>query len=283
MTKFTYSVVIPSWKGIPLLKKNLPAVLNLSAEEVIIVDDFSPDNDIDFLKQNFPQVKVSRNERNYGFGTTVNRGVAQATTDIVVLLNLDVNPAPDLISRLNKHFQDPRVFAVSFAEQEFGPNLLTFTSGYLTHTPIQPTPRVISPTLWVSGGSGAFRRQYWHQIGGLDPIYDPFYWEDIDLCFRASQKGWLNLWDPQARVEHVHESTIGKHVSPKYKKRIQERNHLIFTWKYLSFWQWPSHLLHLTIRLIKHPGYAMIVGMALARIFLMAIADKPSTINNPAN
>ncbi len=266
MAKFTYAVVIPSWNGVDLLKQNLPSVLKLPLKEIIVVDDHSPQNDSDFVTQNFPQVKVLRNEKNYGFGTTVNRGVAAASADIIIALNLDASPSPDIIKHIDHHFHDPQVFAVSLAETQFGPTSLTFTSGYLTHEPISPRPRQTSPTFWVSGGSGAFRREYWNELGGLDPIYDPYYWEDIDLCYRAQQRGYQTLWEPKAHVDHIHESTIGVHVPPKRKLRVQERNHLIFTWKYLSWRQWPIHLLCLLIRLIKHPGYFRIFFMALFRI-----------------
>lgn len=264
----TYSIVIPSWKGISLLKQNLPAVLKLPAMEVIVMDDASPENDIEFLQQNFPQVKAYRNEKNFGFGTNVNRGVAKATGDIIILLNLDARPAPDLLSHLEQHFLDPKVFAVSFAEQEHGPSRMIFKDGYISHQPILPIPATTSSTFWVSGGSGAFRRSTWNELGGLDPIYDPFYWEDVDLCIRASQSGYQLLWEPQARVEHHHESTIGKHIKPTFKTRIQERNHLLITWKHMTLAQWPVHVFFLIKRMIQHPGYLRIMTMALSRKFL---------------
>lgn len=262
----TYSVVIPSWKGIALLKQNLPAVLKLPVSEVIVVDDASPENDADFLREHFPQVKVFRNEKNFGFGTTVNRGVSQATSDIVILLNLDAKPSPQLLNTLTQDFSERDVFAVSFAEPEFGPSRMIFRNGYIAHEPVIPRPQSLSPTFWVSGGSGAFRRSLWNQLGGLDPIYDPFYWEDVDLCVRAAKAGYRLLWDPQATVEHQHESTIGKHIQPLFKTRIQERNHLLLTWKHMHLSQWPVHLIFLIKRLILHPGYLRIVFMALKRL-----------------
>ncbi len=265
MAKFTYSVVIPSWNGINHLKINFPQIFKLPVNEFIIIDDHSPQNDYRYIQKHFPTVNVMRNEKNFGFGTTVNRGVALATTDIVILLNLDAVPALDILNYLDDDFKNPEVFAVSLSESQFGPTEQTFSQGYITHRPILPRPTTVTKTMWVSGGSGAFRKKYWDQLQGLDSIYDPFYWEDIDICTRATHRGWINLWDPDACVQHEHEKTIGVYIDKNYKTKIQERNHLLFTWKFLSISQWTIHLFFLFFRLIKHPGYFRIVFHALTR------------------
>ncbi len=265
MTKFTYSVVIPTWNGLDHLKTNLPQILKLPVNEFIIIDDHSPQNDYQYIKNYFPDVIVRRNEKNFGFGTTVNRGVALATSDIVILLNLDAIPSLDILHFLDTDFSDPSIFAVSLSEPQFGPTVASFSQGYITHNPMIPRPKVITQTMWVSGGSGAFRKKYWDQLQGLDSIYDPFYWEDIDICMRASKLGWINLWNPNAHVQHEHEKTIGVYVDKTYKIKIQERNHLLFTWKFLTFQQWPIHIFFLFLRLIKHPRYSKIIFFALKR------------------
>jgi hypothetical protein len=56
-------------------------------------------------------------------------------------------------------------------------------------------------TAWVSGGSGAFRRLMWNTLGGMDPIYNPFYWEDIDPEIKANFSGiFSNCLDSKRQV-----------------------------------------------------------------------------------
>ena len=63
-----------------------------------------------------------------------------------------------------------------------------------------------------------------------EKLLSPFYWEDIDLCYRAAKRGYINLWEPRGKVVHKHESTISKF--PKiYVARVKERNQLLMLWK----------------------------------------------------
>jgi len=260
-----WSIVIPLYQTIPFIDRNLPQILKLGADQIIMVDDASPDNDAEHVKQNYPQVEIYRNEKNLGFGSTVNRGVSYATGDYLLLLNIDTFPEQDILPILEKDFQDPDVFGVSLAEQECGPTKMIISDGYIAHAPITPRPTKITDSFWISDGSGAFRKSMWDQLDGFDPLYDPYYWEDIDLCYRARQRGWKSLWNPDAHIQHYHGSTIGKATDPILKSRIQERNQLLFTWKHLppKFWTW--HLAHLIKRTILHPGYARVIAMALQK------------------
>jgi GT2 family glycosyltransferase len=261
------SVIIPAWRGIELLRQNLPAILKLKADQVIVVDDASPTNDGEYIKQNFPDVSVLTNAHNLGFGRSVNRGVSQADGDIILLLNQDVNPSKDLLKYLEPDFQDDQVFGVSLAEEQFGPSEGIFANGYIAHRPIKPVPKKPTSTFWVSGGSGAFRKSIWDQLGGFDPLYDPGYWEDVDLCYRALKQGWKLLWDPRAQVEHEHETSFGsKAFGQLRKQRLQERNQLLFTWKNLQDHNLRrQHFAQLVQRVVKHPGYLRIVWAASTR------------------
>ena len=66
------------------------------------------------------------------------------------------------------------------------------------------------PTLFASGGHSAYRRDRFLEMGGFDPLFAPFYWEDVDLCYRAWKRGWKILFEPRSAVLHDHQSTIGK-------------------------------------------------------------------------
>ena len=193
------SVVIPSYNGRSLLEKNLPAVLkacttwNNSDWEIIIVDDASTDTTVSWLKQTYPRIKVIQNFTNLRFARSVNKGVAAAQGEIVILLNNDVKPQPDFILPLIKHFQDKAVFAVGCLEKNGG--ILggrgegKFSRGFIIHW--RPRNQDSKDTLWVTAGSAAFRKSIWDQLGGFDPLFRPAYDEDRDLSYNALKSGFI--------------------------------------------------------------------------------------------
>ena len=87
----TVTIQILSWDGRPLLEEFLPSVLEaVGSNEVVVVDNGSTDDTVEFLRTKFPRVRVVQLDRNYGFSGGNNRGMKQVTTDIVVLLNNDM-------------------------------------------------------------------------------------------------------------------------------------------------------------------------------------------------
>lgn len=251
------SIIIPNWNGRELLEKNLPSVLaSAKGAEIIIVDDASTDESVAFLQKEFPQVKVIEKERNEGFASTVNTGVAAAKGDIVVLLNTDVRPEKGFLAPLVKHFEDSRVFAVGCMDRSHekevilrGRGVASWKKGFFVHARGEVDA---TTTAWVNGGSGAFRKSYWEKLGGMDTLYNPFYWEDIDLSYRALKAGYALVFEPKSVVDHFHEEGKIKSAYTKYKvKQIAYRNQFIFIWKNLTDKKiMRDHLLWLPIRLL---------------------------------
>ena len=268
------SVVIPNYQGQNLLEKNLPKVMVASKNpkndivEIIVVDDGSIDGSVNMLKRQFPQIKLILHKKNKGFVCSVNDGVRAATRDFVCLLNTDVIPSFDFLEKVLPHFKRGEVFGVSL--NEIGANW-TWTKGIFQEGNIGyergPKDDKVHETFWVSGGSGVFRKSLWTLLGGMDEkLFSPFYWEDLDLCYRATKRGYRVLWEPGAGVEHKHESTMSL-LPQGYVARIKERNHLLFNWKNLTSPNlFRKHLGGLVGRVLKHPGYIRIVLMAVPKL-----------------
>jgi len=231
-----FSIVIPNWNGQKLLEKNLPAVLATGANEVIIVDNGSTDGSVELLKQlkiKSSMVRTIELEKNYGFSYACNLGVKEAKSEIVVLLNNDVVPEKDFLTPLVEDFQASKVFAVSLNEPQWSWAKGQWVKGFVEHQPGKKTNKV-HISFWAGGGSGAFRKSVWEKLGGLDEIFAPFYWEDIDLSYRAWKRGYQVLWEPKSVVHHQHESTIGFHFSKSYIDFISQRNQLLFVLKNIT-------------------------------------------------
>lgn len=271
----TLSIIIPNWNGERQLKKNLPILFNVLAKykgesETIIIDDKSEDNSRKYLKsliannkKSLPEIKLIFNEQNLGFGRSVNKGVKNARYEIVFLLNTDVEVKEGCFEHLLPHFQKKDVFAVG-ANADWLVARGHFLEGYLdisSPKKMARTSQKAQPSFWVSGGHSAFKKELWEKLGGLEPLYAPFYFEETDLCYRALKRGWQVLWEPKAPVLHKHEeSVIRQNFSPNYIDFIAQRNQLIFVWKNITDKKmFAEHKKYLKKRLAKKPSYLKVV------------------------
>ena len=264
------SVVIPTYNGLNLLKKHLPAVIDSlrDADEVIIVDDCSTDLSFGYLKEKY-QLKQDQNThfftgyispdekialtivstpKNMRFAGAVNLGVQVATGDYIFLLNNDVSPKKDVLEHLLPHFDDSKCFAVGCKEYEqdetgevSGKNILWFDRGRFMHA--RAPKMTTGETAWVSGGSGLYDREKWLLLSGFDNRFYPAYWEDIDLSFRARKRGWQVLFEEKAIVFHKHESTHQNVFGAKKIRTISLKNGAAFTAKHASLSQYLQYLL----------------------------------------
>lgn len=291
------SIIVPNFNGNNLLKENLPKIIRaivfcqkkikISAE-IIIVDDKSTENSIEEIKKYTDQIniknilfKISENEKNLGFASTINRGVKNSNGEIIILLNTDVAPHEDFLPFLIQHFKDEKFFAVGCLDEsiENGKTILRgrgigkWEKGFLRHA--RGEVNNIN-TLWVSGGSGAFRKKIWDKLGGFNEIFSPFYWEDIDLSYRAQKSGYDILFEPKSRVVHKHEEgSIKKNYSSSRIKTIAYRNQFIFVWSNITDLNYIfSHvywLPHHFIKAIVKKDVAFLIGFFSAFILLPKI------------
>lgn len=272
MDKYTASIIIPNYNGENLLPKYLPYICQAAKNpknrviEIIVVDDCSTDRSVSVISSNFPQVKLIRHKVNRGFSAAVNTGVRGAKGNIVVLINTDVAPKPDFLEDIIEDFSDSSVFGVSLHEKGYSWAKGAFENGFIVHKLGAESDKK-ETTFWVSGGSGAFRRRIWIELGGFDEkLYSPFYWEDVDISYRAAKRGYQLLWEPKACVTHEHESTVGT-LNRVWVNRILERNQLLFIWKNITSKSLiRKHFVGLFKRVIRHPGYLRVVLAALSKI-----------------
>ncbi len=245
------SIIIPNWNGHDLLEKFLPflmAALSGNPEnEVIVIDNASSDESVQFLRANYPQLKVLKMERNLGFASAANVGVQAATNDIVVLLNNDMRVEPDFLPPLLENFTDPLLFAVSSQiflsdhskrREETGLTETWWQAGRLRvgHR-IDTDLHVAYPCAYAGGGSSAFDRRKFLELGGFDSLFHPFYYEDTDLGLLAWKRGWKVLYQPASVVHHQHRGTIGKNFSAAYINGVVKKNALLYCWKNIHDWK----------------------------------------------
>lgn len=238
---YPISIIIPVYKNYEMFFKYLEINKKyFEGCEVIVMNDYPEENIVTPVQQIFPDAIVVNNKQNLGFAGNVNRGVLKSTRDYIFLMNSDVVLIDNSFLHSLDHFKkDQNLFAVGFAQIEkdskiVGANHAYFSNGLINHSSLVPNPYSLVPIFWAEGGSSLFRKKLFINLGLLDELYNPFYWEDIDLSYRAWKAGYKILYDPYAKVEHHHESTIGKYFDKSKILKIAFRNQLIFHWKNLT-------------------------------------------------
>ena len=293
------SIIIPNYNGQDLLAQNIPAVVKAlqsykgGKREIVIVDDASKDDSLNVLselRQKYGSEKliftILKNKKNKGFSETVNKGVSHASGEIVILLNSDVFPHEDFLNSLLPHFTNPGVFAVGCAEENFeegkivirGRGVGLWKRGLLMHRKGRNDK---TRTLWVSGGSGAFRKSIWEKLDGLDPLFAPFYWEDIDLSYRALKAGYLVLFELESLVIHEHDKgAIQSGFKQQKITTTSYRNQFMFAWKNISDTTiLVKHILWLPILIllsIKNGNFLLLSGLfeAISKLRVVLKARK---------
>jgi len=273
------SIVIPTWNGRELLATFLPSVVAAAgSSEIVISDDGSTDGTAAWLAAAFPQVRCVVSAVNRGFAPAANAGVEAATAPIVVLLNNDLEVAADCLAYVEEWFDDPRLFGVSFRafdlpERTFatGGKLGRFRRGFWETWRNYEEGTGHDRSFMLVGGFCAFRREAFGEMGGFDPIFAPYYSEDLDLSYRARKRGWALGYEPRAKVYHARSSSVNRHSQRFRREAVIERNRLLFHWRNLDAGRLGVHLLWAHALLLQmllkgrfayHAGYLQ----ALARV-----------------
>lgn len=257
------SIIIVTWNNRDLLGRCLRAV-ELAVDqfrfpvEVLVVDNGSVDGTKEYLSATYPKVLVISLDENYGFGPATNIGVQRTSAPLVVMLNDDIIVEPNFLKPMAEHFADDNVFAVApkmilDGKTVGGRTVANFRRGFFNLLVVHDLDEVAANNLLVGGGAGMFRRDYFLSIGGFDSLFWPFYYEDLDICYRAWKRGWKLLAEPKSIIYHAHATTIGKRFSAEYVQAIAERNFLLFHWKNISnSWWLIQHFGFLFYRVIIH-------------------------------
>lgn len=249
------AVVILNYNGQSYLEQFLPSVLEHSENvQIVVADNGSNDDSITFMKEHYPAVTLLELPDNYGFCGGYNRALKQIEATYYVLLNSDVEVAPEWLTPLvdwlkadDKHAVcQPKMLAYhqkSHFEHAGGAGGFIDYLGYpfcrgrifnITEED-QGQYNDTIPIFWATGACFAIKASLYHQMGGLDELFFA-HMEEIDLCWRLQRAGYTIGYCGNSKVYHVGGGTL-QQESPR-KAFLNFRNGLFLLYKNL-----PSHKL----------------------------------------
>jgi GT2 family glycosyltransferase len=240
------SVVMTNWNGKEILSQTLPTVLDAvhydtdNYYEVLLIDDCSADGSAEYVRQSFPEVTVCGTPRNLGSIEAANFGVSKAMHPFILLLNSDMKLSKDAPAVLARHMEKEDVFAVTPAVYDWSNAFLYgnrggyFRFGHFSQFE-KPENDTSTQTLFACGGAFLFRKKIFQELGGYDSaLYHPYYYEEIDISYRALKRGCRIIYEPQARVFHKIQGSISKDSRYREIRYISGRNNYLFTWKNIT-------------------------------------------------
>ena len=215
-------VVVVAYNSSDVIERCLAACVNLP---VVVVDNASSDRTCELVGR-WPAVRLIANTKNLGFAAAVNQGVAALDTELILLLNPDVEletPIDALETACagqgaglaSGKLRDTQGLAqAGFTLRRF-PTPLTLVfeilgiNRLLPSNPLNRQYRCLDVDLSVAseadqppGAFLMFRREVWHRLGGFDTQFYPIWFEDVDFCKRAREQGHKIQYVPQVTAKH---------------------------------------------------------------------------------
>ena len=245
------AVIILNWNGRKLLEQFLPVASRYSITEdadLIVADNGSTDDSVEWVKVHHPEVKVLSFSENYGFAEGYNKAIKQTQYKYTILLNSDVEvtedwtrPLLDFMRRNSdvgalqpkiRSWKERTKFEYAGATGGYLDKLgYPYCRGRLFDSIEEDHGQYdgkVGDICWASGAALMVRTDIYLKVGGLDARFFA-HMEEIDLCCRIHGAGYRVVAVPDAMVFHVGGASLAQ-GNPK-KTYLNFRNNLLLLHK----------------------------------------------------
>ncbi|MCD7715617.1 MAG: glycosyltransferase family 2 protein [Lachnospiraceae bacterium] len=268
------TIVIPNLNGMRYLGSCLESLTRQTRRDfsVILIDNGSQDESVEFVRLHFPEVTVRRFETNKGFCAAVNEGIRLSVTPYVILLNNDTVCEETFVEELVRAMEEGPADLFSCAAkmvQMDMPDRMDNAGDYYCALGWAFARGKGKPAADYDRECGIFsscaaaaiyRRDVFDEIGLFDETHFA-YLEDLDIGYRARIAGYRNEYAPKAAVRHVGSATSGS-VYNAFKVRYSSRNNLYLIYKNMP---WAQIIFNLPLLL---PGFLIKMVFFAAKGFL---------------
>ena len=237
------SIIIPTRNGFALLKRCIESIFektDYSDFEILIIDNGSDDVvTLRYLQkiQENDRIKVIRDDRPFNYAALNNAGVKQATGEVIALLNDDLEVINDgwlremvsLAIRTETGAVGSKLYYPDDTLQHAG--VITGLGGVAGHSH-KHFPRenpgfcgrlLLTQNLSaVTAACMVVRKAVFESVGGFDEENLSVAFNDVDLCLRIREKGFVNVWTPYAELYHYESATRGYEDTPEKQARFSK-------------------------------------------------------------
>ncbi|MBN2072061.1 MAG: glycosyltransferase [Candidatus Krumholzibacteriota bacterium] len=246
----THNSLVPVEKCLESLEACPPS----GSYETIVIDNASSDGCADMIEESFPRCMVIRNEENRGYSRGVNQGIDLSISELILILNPDIEVRDGSIDRLARFMNDNRSAGMAGSKLLYPDGRLqyscrafyTIKALFLRRTflgRIFPKARALREHLmidydheqarkvdWLIGACLMVRREAIEKVGKMDERFF-LYFEDTDWCYRMNQHGWDVYYIPDSVMTHRYERSSARSV---FKKPFLM--HLLSLLRYYEKW-----------------------------------------------
>ncbi|MEG0090774.1 MAG: glycosyltransferase family 2 protein [Oscillospiraceae bacterium] len=240
------SIIIPNLNGEGWLQSSIESCINQRFKydyEIIVIDNGSKDNSVEIIKAcaaKFNNFVFLQNDDNTGFSYAVNQGINHSTAEYAVLFNNDAFAQEDFLQELvDMADSDENIFSVgSLMIQHYHRELCDDAGDYvplfgwtckrgdgLSKDRYQTPQRIFT----ACGGAALYRKSILEEIGLFDVSFFA-YGEDVDLGWRANNRGYKNMFCPKAVCYHICSATTGGRYN-EFKSVQSGKNTLLLLYK----------------------------------------------------
>jgi len=244
------AVVILNWNGRALLEQFLPSVVKNSTDaELYVIDNASTDDSIEFLQTNYPDIKLVKLDKNYGYAGGYNRGLANIEADVYALVNSDLEVSANWLQPIIQEFETQEQTAIIQPRIKDYKNKNKFeyagaAGGYLDFFGYPYCDgRLLfkveedkgqynkdKTIFWASGACLLIRKPVFEQLQGFDESFFA-HQEEIDLCWRAYHHGHNIKYVAGSTVYHLGGASLSN--QNPFKTYLNFRNNLLMLLKNL--------------------------------------------------
>ena len=248
--KIKTAVIVLNWNGKEWLEKFLPNLVNHSQEATVFVaDNASTDDSVDYVKINFPTVKIIINASNGGYAKGYNDVLKHIDSEYFVLINSDIEVTAGWLSPIIALMDNdkqiaacqPKIldynnknnFEYAGASGGFIDNLgYPFCRGRIFDSVEEDKGQYNDAieVFWATGACLFVRAVHYNEVGGLDEDFFA-HQEEIDMCWRLKNKRYKIMVEPKSVVYHVGGGTLN--AGSPFKTHLNFRNNLFMLFKNL--------------------------------------------------
>jgi GT2 family glycosyltransferase len=252
---------------------------------LVLWDNGSQDGTVDAVRESYPEVTVHYHPTNLGAAAGRNAAAKLAIKKFcpshLLFIDNDMTVEPDCLNFLLKPFEDDRRLAQTTGKIMVpnGSGRLNDAGGCTIQFWLGCTKPVgygeidhgqyDKPTKCIPGGFTLVRTDVFQQVGGFDPLFDPYGYEDIDFSLRIAKAGYYALYIPQAVAYHeVSQTFEGGNYTERYVSQ-KAKNWFLFMRRHASlgeqlgfiFWGAPYRLVRAVIRETRKGNLTALIGV----------------------